>query len=177
MSCYDCPRAFPPRSGPPLARRYRSSRSAQALPGSWGGPLHLCRALGPRLDLGALPSRRLGAVPATQVHDENSSNVSPFGARSRGLGVRCLRFAGRIAPAPRKTRFRLVASLCRTGCDPWGLLRSVSAHHLHGFPLSQAYPGAKAAGFSCPVVRRRSLPELGCHAIGASDHVLRNPLA
>ena len=59
----------------------------------------------------------------------------------RGL---CLRFAARIAPTPRKTRFRLVASLCRAGSDPRGSLQSVSAHHLHSFLISKAFPGAMA---------------------------------
>src|SRR5262249_40048984 len=38
-----------------------------------------------------------------------------FGAQSHGIGTRCLRFAGRIAPPPRKTRFRLLSKLCRAG--------------------------------------------------------------
>ena len=38
-----------------------------------------------------------------------------FGAQSHGPRARCLRFAGRVTPRPRKTRFRLVASLCRAG--------------------------------------------------------------
>jgi hypothetical protein len=37
---------------------------------------------------------------------------------------RCLRFAARIAPTPRKTPFRLVVSLCRTSSDPRGSLQS-----------------------------------------------------
>ena len=41
-----------------------------------------------------------------------------FGAPSHGLRTRCLRFAARVAPGPRKTRFRLVASLCRAGLFP-----------------------------------------------------------
>ncbi len=38
-----------------------------------------------------------------------------FGAQSHDLGTRCLRFAGRVAPPPRKTRFRLLVRLYRTG--------------------------------------------------------------
>jgi hypothetical protein len=41
-----------------------------------------------------------------------------FGAPSHGLHARCLRFAARVTPAPRKTRSRLVASLGRTGLVP-----------------------------------------------------------
>jgi len=38
-----------------------------------------------------------------------------FEAQSHGVRTRCLRFAARVAPGPRKTRYRLVASLYRTG--------------------------------------------------------------
>jgi hypothetical protein len=44
--------------------------------------------------------------------------VFDFGAQSLGLGSRCLRFAAGVAPGPRKTRFRLVAGLCRAGFAP-----------------------------------------------------------
>ena len=38
-----------------------------------------------------------------------------FGARSHGIGTRCLRFAVEVTLPPRKTRFRLLAKLCRAG--------------------------------------------------------------
>jgi hypothetical protein len=38
-----------------------------------------------------------------------------FGAQSHSLHTRCLRFAKWVTPMPRKTRFRLVANLYRTG--------------------------------------------------------------
>ena len=38
-----------------------------------------------------------------------------FEAQSHGFGTGCLRFAGRVTPTPRKTRFRLLARLFRTG--------------------------------------------------------------
>jgi hypothetical protein len=38
-----------------------------------------------------------------------------FEAQSHGFGTGYLRFAGRVAPTPRKTRFRLLAKLFRTG--------------------------------------------------------------
>ena len=48
-----------------------------------------------------------------------STTVAPaskdFGARSHGIGTRCLRFAVEVARPPRKTRFRLLAKLCRAG--------------------------------------------------------------
>ena len=48
------------------------------------------------------------------VHGEGSRNAA-FGAQSHGFGTGCLRFAGRVAPTPRKTCFRLLARLFRTG--------------------------------------------------------------
>ena len=48
------------------------------------------------------------------VHDEGS-RIRTFEAQSHGFGTGCLRFAGRVAPTPRKTRFRLLAKLFRTG--------------------------------------------------------------
>lgn len=44
---------------------------------------------------------------------EDSHDIRHFVALSRGLLARCLRFAARITPGPRKTRFRLGASLGR----------------------------------------------------------------
>jgi hypothetical protein len=49
-----------------------------------------------------------------------SPNDHNFEARSRGHRARCLRFAVRVAPPPRKTRYRLVANLCRAGLSPAG---------------------------------------------------------
>jgi len=68
-----------------------------------------------------------------------------FGAQSHGLFARCLRFAaflpGCPVVRPRKTRFRLVVSLCRTGSRPLGSLVKFPLH-LHRFLLTQALPGA-----------------------------------
>ena len=40
----------------------------------------------------------------------SASTILDFGALSRGLRAPCLRFAARVTHAPRKTRFRLLAS-------------------------------------------------------------------
>ncbi len=49
--------------------------------------------------------------------------------------TRCLRFAVRIAPVPRKTRFRLQAKLCRAvQIGLLGSLRMVSTVYLMRFP-------------------------------------------
>ena len=59
----------------------------------------------------ALTVRRRGP---RYVHGEGSHKVA-FEAQSHGFGTGCLRFAGRVTPTPRKTRFRLLARLFRTG--------------------------------------------------------------
>ncbi len=45
-----------------------------------------------------------------------------FEAQSHGLYARCLRFAAPVTQSPRKTRFRSVANLYRTGFIPAGFL-------------------------------------------------------
>jgi len=47
---------------------------------------------------------------AVGLHD-----YGPFGARSRGLHAPCVRFAKRVTPTLRNTRFRLEANLGRAG--------------------------------------------------------------
>jgi hypothetical protein len=63
-----------------------------------------------------------------------------LGAQSHGPHARCLRFAARVAPTPRKTRFRLVATLCRAGSLPLGRIEGFCSYM--GFLLLQAWPGA-----------------------------------
>ena len=79
-----------------------------------------CRCLSPHRRRFLAASRRLGSAgahcTATATHD-----ILSFEALSRGSRTRCLRFAA-FLPAlavvpPRKTRFRLVANLCRAGVD------------------------------------------------------------
>ena len=54
------------------------------------------------------------------------------GAQSHGPHTRCLRFAGRVSPPPRKTRFRLWVALCRTGlATRWTPTQKVSAPCRH----------------------------------------------
>ena len=74
--------------------------------------------------------------------DEGSRDETHFEARSRGFGTGCLRFVGCIATPPRKTRFRLLAQLCRVGLIPTGFERKVSVMFPTSFPLPQALPGA-----------------------------------
>ena len=62
----------------------------------------------------ARPLRRRDAA-FRHLNDVGSREYDHFGAQSHGPLTRCLRFAARVAPAPRKTRFRLLAKLCRAG--------------------------------------------------------------
>ena len=65
-----------------------------------------------------------------------------FEAQSRGPCTRCLRFAAPVARTPRKTRFRLVANLCRVGSGyPPGSdtrFQVVTSFHppRHGLPVA-----------------------------------------
>ena len=67
-----------------------------------------------------------------------------FEARSRGLQAPCVRFAAGVAPGPRNTRFRLVASLGRIRIRTCWVAKKVSVMSLgsHVFLLHQALPGA-----------------------------------
>ena len=64
-----------------------------------------------------LPRQAISALPFCLPHFvlRWRPHSLPFGAQSRGPQARCPRFAGWVAPPPRRTRFRLVASLCRVG--------------------------------------------------------------
>jgi hypothetical protein len=74
--------------------------------------LSRCRCLIPIL-VAVSPPRGASAWPPRQERPRAPYVEINFGAQSRGLSTRCLRFAARIAAGPRKTRFRLVANLCR----------------------------------------------------------------
>ena len=103
--------------------------------------MHACPALRPRRDLCAWPSRRVGAA-FRLLDDVGSHDESDFGAQSHGLHARYLRFAAGVAPRPRKTRFRLVANLYRTGvATRWIPTRGFELS-LHLILLAQAFPGA-----------------------------------
>jgi len=72
--------------------------------------------------------------------------LANFGAQSHGLHLRCLRFATAVTRAPRKTRFRAVASLTRAGLDPQDLFGRFPKRRLiscHLFPLPRALLGAR----------------------------------
>ena len=64
------------------------------------------------------------------------------GTQSHSLQPRCLRFAARVTPEPRKTRFRLAANLDRMGLDTHRTPRMVSViQFIH--PPSPSFPSAQ----------------------------------
>jgi hypothetical protein len=65
------------------------------------------------------------------VHGEGS-HYAAFEAQSHGFGTGCLRFAGRVTSTPRKTRFRLLARLFRTGL----VTRRVPSKGFKAYPTS-----------------------------------------
>ena len=93
----------------------------------------LAHALRPRWDRRTLPLRCVGAAPGI-VHDEGS-RIRTFEAQSHGFGTGCLRFAVQVTRTPRKTRFRLLVRLFRTGFYPQG-----SAERFQG-PLGTEFRG------------------------------------
>src|SRR5688572_5193192 len=95
----------------------------------------------------ASPSYQVGTVARCclpGVIRRRHSRVICLEARSHGPHARCLRFAAEVTLGPRKTRFRLVTSLVRTGFATRGTPLKVAdsghrspspglpgAHHLH----------------------------------------------
>ena len=59
--------------------------------------LRRCRCLIPRLARWLAASRRVDVVPAFD-NNEDSDDTYLFGAQSRGLNARCLRFATFLSP-------------------------------------------------------------------------------
>ena len=103
-----------PRNHPLLPRK------RQDLPSSCGTPMTCLRVL---FDSGRTDSRLANNVAAGMAPAKGTTRASAnetFETQSHGFQVRCLRFAGRVTPAPRKTRFRLLARLYRVGFSPTG---------------------------------------------------------
>jgi len=84
------------------------------------------------------PPRRSGAAFRLR-NGVGPHKMCNFGAQWHGLHASCVRFVVRVTPAPRNTRFRLVASLCRTGWLPAGSERRFQPIRI--LPL-QVFPGA-----------------------------------
>ena len=110
----------------------------------------------PLFDPGGPPAPghyRTGDVVFRTLNNVDSA-FAPFEARSRGLHALCVRFAAGVAPGPRNTRFRLVASLDRAGLSPAGSHRwfTVMSFRLHGVLHHQASPGASKDGLGSLLV-------------------------
>ena len=148
-------RTIPRGPGPLLSRRPRrlSSVEKTRYPRFLDDPcVHA-----PLFDPGGPPTPglyRTGDVVFRTLNNVDSA-FAPFEARSRGLHALCVRFAAGVAPGPRNTRFRLVASLDRSGLSPAGSHRwfTVMSFRLHGVLHHQASPGAIKDGLA-----GRSLP-------------------
>jgi hypothetical protein len=75
--------------------------------------------------------------------------------QSHSLQPRCLRFAARVTPAPRKTRFRLAANLDRMGLDTHRTPKMVSViQFIH--PPSPSFPSAQAVQAAAWTTRTHS---------------------
>ncbi len=108
--------------GHPDSLTGRFTRRWQGLPGSWATPLvHMLGSSTPedsRHQATTVPRVLPSAVLTT-----SAPRCGPFEAGLPSLCPRCLRFAARVTPRPRKTRFRLVANLGRAG------LHTCRVHH------------------------------------------------
>jgi len=107
-------------------------------------PLTTCPALRPRQDPSDAAFTVRGCGLPLVTMSVGSCINKYFGVQSHGLPPPCVRFAVWIAPRPRNTRFRLVASLGRVEAVPppqgsTERFRDATASLL----LSQASPGAR----------------------------------
>ena len=149
---------------PPISRRFVSFASRYRLRGGDessqvpGRPSRTCRALRPRWDRCARPS---GALPYSLalrcclplLRRRRLPRLTSFGAQSHGPHTRCLRFAARVAPGPRKTRFRLVALLGRAGLQPAGSKRKASATS-SAFSFPRLHLAHRRPGQGCGAAER-----------------------
>jgi hypothetical protein len=114
------------------------ARKALDLPGSWG-----TSACVPRSSTPVEPLRQVFSAPRCCLPclgRRRPPQPNSLGAQSRDPHARCLRFAARVTPAPRKTRFRLVTNLAGRGSIPRKVpLEGFSNASSHHFLLRQAF--------------------------------------
>src|SRR5262249_22820167 len=79
-----------------------------------GNPRERAPISDPGGTVSARPLRRHGTA-FRRMNDVGSRDLIAFEARWHGPLTRCLRFAVPVTRAPRKTRFRPLAKLCRAG--------------------------------------------------------------
>jgi hypothetical protein len=119
---------------PPL-RDVRWKR--QGLPGSWGSLFRHALLFDPG-ETGAPCLLRRPGTAFRSLNSVGSRICGDFGAQSHGLPAPCVRFAAGVAAAPRNTRYRLVANLCRAGF----FLQSPSTRFQGGaLAIYPPYPG------------------------------------
>jgi len=97
----------------------------------------------------ARPLRRRDAA-FRHFNNVGSRDDDDFGAQSHGPFTRCLRFAARVTPAPRKTRFRLLAKLCRAGLVTRRVPTKGFRLRLPPFP---SFPGALTGEYQPEIIR------------------------
>ena len=113
----------------------------QDLPRSWGTLVLMpCSSTPAGSTCQAITTHRRG--PRSD-HDEGS-RIATFEAQSHSFSTGCLRFAGRVTPPPRKTRFRLPARLYRTGFPPAGFQQKVSNSRHVCYPPLPSFRGARS---------------------------------
>jgi hypothetical protein len=106
-----------PDTGLELVTRYLQPGSAVEAAGPprfLGNPCERVLLSDPGGITDARPLRRRDAA-FRHFKNVGSRDDDAFGAQSHGPFARCLRFAAPVARTPRKTRFRPLAKLCRTG--------------------------------------------------------------
>ena len=115
------------------------ARRQRDLPSSWATLPRICPVLRPRSDLRVRPLRRFGAVPAFPTTETPAIPVIFRGSITRLLrSLSTLHGHGR--PWSCKTRFRLLAKLCRVGL---ATNRVATKGFSRGILLSQALLGAR----------------------------------
>jgi hypothetical protein len=97
--------------GSPGRDRFRGNGRISCVPEE--PPCALALLSDPGRSDGIRPLRCPDAAPTASTAEAPACIA--FEAQSHGFGTGCLRFAGRVTPTPRKTRFRLPAKLFRAG--------------------------------------------------------------
>jgi hypothetical protein len=107
----------------------------------------LCPALRPRPNRRPLASWTASSMLPPPFPRQGLQRFLNFGAQSRGLSTRCLRFKNGVATIPARLASGRLARLYREGVEPSGSLQKVSDH---SSPFSGLTPGAREISASCP---------------------------
>jgi hypothetical protein len=120
-----------PEVGNPVSSSGKNPRRRQDLLRSWAALVPLpCSPTPVDPTHQAVSMRRCGPR-----YDQNEGvHIRSFEAQSHGFSTRCLRFAGRVAPPPRKTRFRPPAKRYRVGLITYGAAIEGFRNHVMSFP-------------------------------------------